>query len=212
MFKSGFRPILNPNLKFSSSLANGGFLHWFAEQHSRQHTTSLRAANFDKREGEKRGKASPPPDWPAAGASPRRCFVTEREKARLSWPQNSRFGQLELMYLTRSTHADGSTPDLVSSPLIREAGFVLLTATTRIQSDWRPQHSPACFTRCRTDRSVVDVTPSMAEEAIPDADGCGESSFPSFSIFPVTVPAASWLFIWAKEFGGNSSMLIRHIA
>nr|GMD29151.1 hypothetical protein Iba_chr08fCG0410 [Ipomoea batatas] len=54
-------------------------LHWFAEQHPRQRTTSLPAANFNKREGEKRGKTSPSPECPAAGASPHRCFVTERK-------------------------------------------------------------------------------------------------------------------------------------
>nr|GMD28022.1 60S ribosomal protein L11-1 [Ipomoea batatas] len=60
-------------------------LHWFAEQHPRQRTTSLPAANFNKREREKRGKASPPPDCPAIEASPHRCFIIEREKLRLCW-------------------------------------------------------------------------------------------------------------------------------
>nr|GMD78342.1 hypothetical protein Iba_chr13cCG12080 [Ipomoea batatas] len=78
-------------------------LHWFAEQHPRQRTASLPAANFDKREGEKSGKASPPPDCPAAGASPRRFFFTEREKARLCWYRLSEFSLLELNLVLRSS-------------------------------------------------------------------------------------------------------------
>nr|GMD34652.1 hypothetical protein Iba_scaffold44222CG0030 [Ipomoea batatas]GME08568.1 hypothetical protein Iba_scaffold7794CG0010 [Ipomoea batatas] len=126
-------------------------LHWFAEQHPRQRTASLLAANFDKREGEKRGKASPPPNCPAAGASPRRFFFTQREKSRLCWYRLRWNSQL-----AHFTIYPSSTLKLCPFGCSMEM----------------EQRSPACFTRCRTDGSAADDTSSMAEEAIPDADSC----------------------------------------